>query len=329
MSSHEIKNSAFLSRGRFIKTGLATVALSLSEGIAITGFIRNAFAEELSSSEAAPIMATALGPAILKARQSVVTTESVEAKGVKLLTYSDSLGWVRANCGSMKDDQGVSKNSCGELPLDWEPEHLEVLTEILEVTPDHLYRDTKIILSNTYDAGSVINPIERNKIQVDITDFVQTRKRRALKGSVHEWSHLETPMENPTSSIDGRTVYGLKVASPWFDEIYQILGGEFHVLPGGFTDKVKAMKLKVKDIPRPNPSVGEIDIVERRLIYGMEYYPAELIGVIAEQLLHGKLAFKERFTTDDFFSTEQAKALHDFGVRRIYKGVIFDRFPFD
>lgn len=260
---------------------------------------------------------------------SLVTKESIEARGVRLITYRDVPKWIKINCASQKGTQGVLRDSCEDLPRDWTQEHLDVLNKILDVIPPHMIQGMEVVLSNTYDAGSVTNPIERNKMQVDIRDFNQSNMKRALTGMVHESSHLLTPMENQTLPSDGRITYGLKVGSPWFDELYGILGGGFNVFPDGFAAKMDDLKKQVKDVPRPDASTGEIDIIQRRLAYGIGYYPTELIGVVGEQLLFGKGVFMERFTSDDFFTLEQAQQLHDFGVSHIYRGVTFDKFPLD
>ncbi len=239
-------------------------------------------------------------PAILVAAEAPGSTENLkndveDAYSVQFLTLKEAYQVIpRRNYQSQYNME--------EIPKSWQTDRLTLIQDILGELPPSFGRPPgqenqpiKFIISNeTSNRGPLM-------IELGFSRFDPKNRSLAKDVIAHELTHSATPL----------TISGEEICSPWFDEIYQILGGSFGKTPPEIHEAFEAFKRRGQETDSQL-----VELLERGV---NTYYPYELSGVMGGiYFSRGKDGFYQIFS--QFLTPVQVDRIYQFYKAGVYSG---------
>jgi len=249
-----------------------------------------------------------------------VSREAVEQQlGIRLITIRD---WYQETGREFPEDSAQLK----DVPREWDADRLNLLLRLSSLLPPH-FRDPHpsgkkldLILSNTNHCNDTDPGVPPHQINLDYLRFQPQSIRRALEGLTYELTHTVLPktvtyLENEFNPNLPPT---LKIESPWFPIVEEIMGGNF-------PQKAEEMWYKVSE--RRSTSSGGRRRFYEELLTGLKRTedPYELISVFSQHHLSGRDFMYAMY--GEFFTPDQLARLYRFTRDDIFRGVEYAYFP--
>ncbi len=212
----------------------------------------------------------------------------------------------------------------------WDIARLNVLDWSLQNLPPHFHQTAsngkKLNLVLAYRSGLNGKVISEKEPRLDLgyDDMDQQGREAVLVKVGHESIHWITPVK--TTIIENAVIED----SPWFDQIYQILGGSHCKPPDQLSKRLLDLggenNLKIpKETDDQSDDIKEDNRFLGRINYGINgVYPRELLGVMGEHYLRWQDYFLQRY--GNYMTADQAAELYDFMKITVFLGQEYGNF---
>lgn len=288
--------------------------MSVEEGITRRGFLKGAAAIYFGS--------RLKPPRFLSATPEVNPPDEVDQK---IAEIQDKYG-VNITTIYIYYSQHPDKNPPrGSIPTyEWDIDRLNLLNWFLQTLPPHFHQGAPngdkltIVLAERSGLNGDWIPEREARLDIGYDALDSENRRRSLLTYAHESIHWITPLKL-TFMKNGKVFK----ESPWFDKIYQILGGSYAEPPTKLSAQLldEAGYANIK-IPK---ETDDQSFFLARFNYGINWdYPNELLGIMGEHYLLGEDYFSRMY--GKYLDADQTYALYDFMKKNVFLGQEYNSF---